>query len=353
MGSINFMWWNLENFFDTDNDPISRDFEYTPEFGWTLPVFNAKKANLAAAIKATHGGQGPELLAVAEIEKDGLLQQLIDEAGLTHMRVVLDASGTSDLRGIDVAMAYDERKLTLQRCTSHVVHLRYRTRDIFEVVFTVNDTNEELVIIASHWPSRRRGKFESEPFRIAVAENISFLLDDHVKVTPKRYEELRAQNALDEVLAKWETKVMLVGDFNDEPHDRSLIANLTASHEQERVTGKTNDISKFEKETADYREQQMFLYNAVWKLLTLTNTGSFFIDRLPDGEAFANRYQMLDQIVVSRGMLAQTGLRLNLDSVNLFMDSLVATASHRPRPFDRKTLKGTSDHLPLIATLEY
>ena len=63
------MWWNLENFFDTDNDPISRDFEYTPEFGWTLPVFNAKKANLAAAIKATHGGQGPELLAVAEIEK--------------------------------------------------------------------------------------------------------------------------------------------------------------------------------------------------------------------------------------------------------------------------------------------
>ena len=33
MGSIRFAWWNLENLFDTINDPISSDFEYTPEGG--------------------------------------------------------------------------------------------------------------------------------------------------------------------------------------------------------------------------------------------------------------------------------------------------------------------------------
>ena len=29
MGSINIAWWNLENLFDTDDDPISQDFEFT------------------------------------------------------------------------------------------------------------------------------------------------------------------------------------------------------------------------------------------------------------------------------------------------------------------------------------
>jgi hypothetical protein len=39
MGTINLTWWNLGNFFDTDDDPISRDFEYTPANGWTPQVF--------------------------------------------------------------------------------------------------------------------------------------------------------------------------------------------------------------------------------------------------------------------------------------------------------------------------
>ena len=46
------------------------------------------------------------------------------------------------LRGIDVAMAYDDRKLRVTDQVSHVVHLRYRTRDIFEVVFEVIETGE-------------------------------------------------------------------------------------------------------------------------------------------------------------------------------------------------------------------
>jgi hypothetical protein len=35
MGTIRVAWWNLENLFDTTDDPISRDFEYTPANGWT------------------------------------------------------------------------------------------------------------------------------------------------------------------------------------------------------------------------------------------------------------------------------------------------------------------------------
>lgn len=351
MGQLNFTWWNLQNLFDTDDDPISQDFEFTVAQGWTPAVFDAKMANLAAALRATHGGEDVELLAVCEIEKDALLRQLGAAMGLEHLTVVEDLSGTSDLRGIDVALAYDDRKLELLGATSHLLHLRYRTRDLFEVRLRVRETREELVVIAGHWPSRRLGRFESEPSRIAVAENVAFLLDGHVKVAPGEYERLRAQDDLEPVRRRWEAKVLVVGDFNDEPHDRSVVNHLLASHELERVTGETNDVDGFARETATYRGREVYLYNATWPFLTRERAGTYFFDRSPTG--VPNRYQVLDQLVVSRGLLGPQGLRLDLASVRIFDDALVATPAKRPRGFDRKTKRGTSDHLPLTAVLRY
>jgi endonuclease/exonuclease/phosphatase family metal-dependent hydrolase len=353
MGTLNFVWWNLQNFFDTDDDPISKDFEYTAAHGWTQAVFEAKRANLAAALNATHGGAGPELLAVAEIEKDSLLASLIDAMGNSHLMVARDPTGTRDLRGIDVAVAYDDRKLSLLSMHSHLVHLRYRTRDIFEVEFEVNETGEHFCLIASHWPSRRVGRYQSEPLRIAVAEHISYLVEAHVKVEPEEYERLREQNNLEPVRQKWESKVMVVGDFNDEPTDRSVVEHLHASSELDRVIGNTNDIDAFRKQTADYRAQEVFLFNAMWKFLHQPNTGTFFLDQLPSGERFTNRYQMLDQLVVSRGLLTGNGLTLDRESAEIFRNRLVATSSGRPRAFDRKKKTGASDHLPVTVLFRY
>ena len=353
MGTINFTWWNLQNFFDTDDDPISKDFQYTAEYGWTDEVFAAKKANLAQALKATHNGAGPELLAVAEIEKDALLMQLITEMGNPHLKVVKDPAGTSDLRGIDVAMAYDERKLSVKTAVSHLVHLRYRTRDIFEVVFEVNDTGEELVVFASHWPSRKLGKYRSEPLRAAVAEHIAYLAESHAKFEPEEYERLRQQQDLPAVRNRWEAKIIIVGDLNDEPGDRSLIEHLRASNDLDRVIGRTNDIDGFKKETADYRGQEFFLFNASWKFMSQQKMGTYFLDSLFSGERMVNRYEVIDHIIASRGLLTGAGLNLDLDSVDIFRDKLVATNSGRPRPFSWKTKRGTSDHLPVTAVLRY
>jgi endonuclease/exonuclease/phosphatase family metal-dependent hydrolase len=353
MGSINLTWWNLQNFFDTDDDPISKDFEFTAEYGWTDEVFEAKKTNLANALNATHAGAGPELLVVCEIEKDTLLEALIASMGKPHLKVVRDPTGTSDLRGIDVAVAYDDRKLRVTDQTSHVVHLRYRTRDIFEVVFEVIETGETLVVIGSHWPSRSQGKYRSEPLRIAVAENIAYIIESHVKVLPQEYEDLRAANNLTPVQEKWETKVMVLGDFNDEPGERSVIDHLRASKERERVIGATNDIDGFKAQTADYRAQDVFVFNAAWKFMAQQNTGTYFLDSLSSGERLANRYQVLDQLVASRGLISGHGLTLDLDSVDIFRDALVATTSRRPRRFDKKKRTGTSDHLPVMAVLRY
>lgn len=135
MGSIRVAWWNLENLFDTKDDPISSDFEYTPEKGWTEAAYAAKKQNLAGVLTELFGGQGPELLGVAEVEGDDVFEELLNETGNSHLQVAKDPAGTSDLRGIDVALAYDDRKLSVTEQHSHVVHFRYPTRDMFEVVF--------------------------------------------------------------------------------------------------------------------------------------------------------------------------------------------------------------------------
>ena len=53
------------------------------------------------------------------------------------------------------------------------------------------------------------------------------------------------------------------------------------------------------------------------------------------------------------GYGAAQRLRLNLASVGIHRTLTVAYPSDRPRKSDRKTLKGTSDHLPVVATLDY
>lgn len=352
MGIINLAWWNLGNFFDTDDDPISNDLEFTPEKGWTPQVFEAKKKNLAEGLKSIFPGERIDLLAVCEIEKDQMLADLAAIMG-ENLTVVVDPKGTSDLRGIDVAVAYNPVKLRLEKMTTYNVYLRYPTRDLFEVEFSILETDERFSIIACHWPSRSRGRYESEPARITVAENVAYLIGNQVKVTPGAYEALRNVNELKPIQDKWETKILVVGDFNDEPTDRSVVSHLNASADLDRVRGETNDIDKFKDQTASYRGQPVYLYNATWKFLGTGDQGSYFFD--PEG--VPNRYQILDQIVVSRGLVTGNGLTLDRDSVQIVRNDVLATKTGRPRKFEKKdgqyTLKGYSDHLPLKAVLRY
>jgi hypothetical protein len=290
---------------------------------------------------------------VCEVEGDAVFQALLDEVGNPHLKLVADPTRTSDLRGIDTSVAYDDRKLRPLEQRSHVVHLRYATRDIFEVVFELVETSERLVVIATHWPSRSKGRWRSEPLRIAVAENIAWIVRDHVRFDAERYLELKAAGDLAAVQERWEAKVLIMGDLNDEPSDRSLTEHLQASSEIDRVTGPTNAIKAFKAEAIDYRGDDCFVYNASWKFLTPENTGTYFIDATDD-EVFANRYQVLDQILASRGLLDPAGLHLDVDSVRIHDTKTVATQpAKRPRGFDRKTKKGTSDHLPVTALLAY
>ena len=55
------------------------------------------------------------------------------------------------------------------------------------MVFETVDTDERLVVIATHWPSRTKGKWRFEPLRIALAENIAFIVRDHLRFDAQEY----------------------------------------------------------------------------------------------------------------------------------------------------------------------
>lgn len=117
------------------------------------------------------------------------------------------------------------------------------------------------------------------------------------------------------------------------------------------MAGDTNDLGRFTPEVADYRARDVFVFNATVRF-GAAGVGSYFFEGGESGRA-TNRHRALDQLVASRGLLKPAGLRLIEDSVHYVDDATVATRSGRPRPFDRKTGKGTSDHLPLRAQLAF
>jgi hypothetical protein len=241
---INTAFWNLGNLFDTCSDPISNDFDFTPGKGWTEATQAAKVANLASVIDAMFENTGPDLLGVCEVENEETLQQLIDAVQVRNDLVVMSYDDGPDLRGIDCALVYSNQIFEPFEITApeppapkgHIVHNRYPTRDIFEVPLRVLDTDHELIVYVNHWPSRSRGRYETEPLRIAAANHLGRLIDQRLKFTSQQLMDLPDSEAsMAEVQERWNRNILAMGDFNDEPFNRSVLEELKASSGFDRL----------------------------------------------------------------------------------------------------------------------
>src|SRR3954465_9303628 len=72
--------WNLENLFDTKDDPSNNgDEEYTPESAknWTKERLDIKLKNLARVISKMNEKKGPDVLGVCEIENKDVVEMLV------------------------------------------------------------------------------------------------------------------------------------------------------------------------------------------------------------------------------------------------------------------------------------
>lgn len=315
--TIGIAFYKVENLFDTINTPNKEDRDFTPigKYKWDTERYNQKLENLAKVISILKDGKHPDIFGLCEIENRAVIEDLVNvkilkkkkDYGIIHKE-------SEDFRGIDVALVYDKKKFTVIEEKWITVDLTNfgssPTRDILYVV--LHDKIDTLHIFVNHWPSRRGGKVESEGKRIYTAQ-----------ILYKHYKDL--------IISNPNAKVIIMGDFNDEPNDKSIQYMINQS-------------------LLDAKNGSFILTNLFFELQK-QGQGTY---------KFRDRWQMLDQMMVSREVLStsRTGYQFVPNSSSILKESWMLQtgekyAGYPLRTFGGQTyLGGYSDHLPIRITLE-
>lgn len=210
--SLKVAFYNCENFYDTINDPAIDDEEFLPNASsnWNSSRFQMKKQHLAQVIHDIN----PDVIGLAEIENKFVLDQLVVESAIKKEQYNVVHYNSPDKRGIDVGFLY--KKSVMNVVSSKVYNIRFpfdtvtRTRDILVVEVKLNYNNGKAFFIVNHFPSRRGGTAESEMKRIYVGQQLKEIADSLENLYPK-------------------AAVIAMGDFNDEPSDKSMTQLLMNS----------------------------------------------------------------------------------------------------------------------------
>lgn len=220
MGLIGF--YNLENLFDTINDPNIDDEEFLPEGKnrWNTEKYNTKLHNLAYAISTIgtdksegqfYTPDGIAVLGVSEMENRRVLEDLVAQPEIKDRNYQIIHYESPDRRGVDVALLYNPKYFTVKNSKSYHLHVPDRpdfvTRDQLVVTGTFDD--EEMSFIVMHWPSRYGGEKRSLPGRLAAAALCRHIADSIINENPN-------------------AKIVMMGDFNDYPTNKSIIEGLRA-----------------------------------------------------------------------------------------------------------------------------
>lgn len=200
-------FYNVENLFDTIDDPIKKDEEYTPgsEKNWNSERYRTKLNRLAEVIDGMGGEEYPAILGVCEVENLGALTDLAEVEALRKAKYRPVLIEGPDQRGIDVGMLYSKKKFKPLDQLSYSVDLGEEnrpTRDILHVKGKIK-RGPIIHVLVNHWPSRYGGAEESEHKRVAAALVLANVVDSINKASP-------------------EEPIICMGDFNDYPENRSL-----------------------------------------------------------------------------------------------------------------------------------
>lgn len=304
-------FYNLENLFDTINNNGKYDLEFSPRGSrqWDGKKYWSKINNLATAISAMTTQttpNGPAIIGVSEIENRSVLDDLVKAEPIRRWMLQVVHHDSPDRRGVDVGLLYNPRLFKVLDVTNHRLvipgYAEFRTRDQMCVTGILG--GDTVSVIVNHWPSRLGGQERSSYLREAAAELSKQIADSLWIIRPNQ-------------------GVIIMGDLNDDPQDKSCAVSLGAKRDMK-----------------DVGPHQFF--NPWWKLL----------DRGIGTLAYKGQWNLFDQIIVSGTLLKQNDARLTYSSckVNNF-DFLFDTEGQR-QGYPKRTfasgawLNGYSDHFP-------
>ncbi|MDR2389269.1 MAG: endonuclease [Tannerellaceae bacterium] len=217
MGQIPFrvMSYNVENLFDTYDDPDTDDGEFLPSGHrrWTPSRYRHKLRQISRVISAAGEWDTPALVGLCEVESDTALMHLLLRTPLRSQGYRYCLSRGSDQRGIQVALLYQRDKFRYLGHGSRPVRLRAGTRPTRDILHVWGEVSsgDTLDVFVCHFPSKYGGEKETESRRTEAACTLKQLCDSlmHVRLNPLQ---------------------IMMGDFNESPESECMQIVAGASH---------------------------------------------------------------------------------------------------------------------------
>ncbi|MCK4661525.1 MAG: endonuclease [Bacteroidales bacterium] len=309
--------YNIENLFDTINDPDKLDEDFTPngKYKWTSKRYNIKINKIAKVLQSINSAELPEIIGLVEIENKEVLKDLISNKNLIKGKYEIISEESPDRRGIDVAILY--RKDEFKYITHKAIPVSYpfspnsRTRDILYVKGVASQI-DTFHIFVNHWSSRRGGQEKSEIKRIHSAKILRNSIDSIFKLNLN-------------------SKIIIIGDFNDNPTNKSIFYILKANNKRK-----------------NYEPTE--LYNLLYDKHDTINTGTYL---------YKNNWDMLDNLIVSQSLLKTSkGYYTNYNGGHIYKPIWICYTNkntgikHPNRTYiGSKYVGGYSDHFPVYMIL--
>ncbi len=216
---LNIAFYNVENLFDTIDDPLTNDDKFTAkgERKWTNKRYFRKLKKISYVISQIgkkNSNELPVIVGLVEVENNRVLDDLIAQKNLKNSGYRYVHYDSKDERGIDTALLY--RDQFFEPVSSKKFRFNFidddgsedYTRDVLSVSGFLND--ELIHVIVNHWPSRREGEEETKSKRIEAS-----------KIVLKAIEEIKSKDK--------DAKIIIMGDFNDNPNSESIEEHLVVS----------------------------------------------------------------------------------------------------------------------------
>ncbi len=310
-------FYNLENLFDTLNDPDINDEDFLPygSYRYNTKVYTGKLHNLATVISKLGTDINPDgvaLLGVSEVENKDVLQDLVAQPELAPRDLKIVHFNSHDYRGIDVALLYNPKYFRVLSARPYFLYIdgeEYITRSVLWVRGKL--LGEEVDIMVNHWPSRRGGEAATAYLREAAAA-----IDRHL---------------MDSLLEAGEAANFIVmGDLNDDPTNKSVV----------EVLGAKPEIS----EVVESRD----LYNPYYN----------FYKNGMGSSAYRDAWSLFDQIILGKDLLKSTDESpWRYERAMIFKEDFMVQRYGRYKGYPLRSfsygkwLNGYSDHYPSVVYL--
>lgn len=309
-------FWNIENLYDTINDPKKIDEEFLPDGTnlWNTSRYLKKLDHLAEVIKqlgAEYTPDGPAVIGMCEVENINVLRDLAKQAKIANRNYQPILIEGPDARGVDPALMYNPKYFKPEKWVAYPITLvtdpKYKTRDI--LVVSGKLLGEPFVFLVNHWPSRRGGEEASRPNRIAAAKVARHIADSIMSTSP-------------------ETKIMIMGDYNDDSVNESI----------KKYIRTYDDLKK-------NREDEFF--NPMEKLYK-KGFGTL---------AYQDQWNLFDQILLNKPLLPSNYSTLQYLNVKIFNKPFVRNDFGNFKGYPFRTIVGGnyqggySDHFSVYVVL--